>query len=222
LPNLRRLKVNKFRNVDPRLMQQFEKLSSLTVSSHTCALKFIPFIGAQLKELRISPTSLFVEDFLANIFNVCPNLESLELIRFSSHLNFQALSAPENLKLKKLHLTGNFSESTEFLNLLLRAAQLLEVKLEFSTKVDLGDLAASLSVGEIFQNMTRFELKCFGSRNTWKEEMAVFENVAKSVISFCPRLQTARFIFYGSDSEKNYEIVTNTSVIPFIKLLKEI
>jgi len=120
-------------------------------------------------------------------------------------------------------LCGQFSGAPEFLSFLLKAPFLekAELDLTYSSKEVFAHLATSISMGNMMQNLTDIEMGYYGPLE--KELLANFENVAKNIFAFCPKLQSAHFDFdIDSELRNKFDVETSSSITPFMNMFKEI
>jgi len=207
-------------------MINFKNLTSLDISCDQSSIQILDFIGHQLKELGIFMSFFEAGHWPFNVLKVlisCPNLENLVLFDFKGPVDLQVPVAAENLKLKKLNMCGNFNKAKGFLPLVLKAPGLEELKLSVFTKQDIATLTADVKKRAMLQNLMHIELDCYDDSADHRKNLLVpLENLAKSIVSCCPKLQTAYFEFDGLSADENYKTETNSSVAPFWNILKSI
>jgi len=223
LPNLRYLE-STYRIPEhlDRQFLDFRNLTTLEIPYEYHVLQILTHIGPQMKELKFKLNLGFVvenETFeLLVVLALCPNLETLEFLKFRGVVNLQGpVVLVESLKLKTLCLGGSFSETEGFLPFILSAPLLEDVTLEtlFIPKIDIGRVESLLSNGEILQNLTSvvFVNQMLGLLSNKGE----INTLAKHFVSFCPKLQRADFGF----SFGPLAAISPISLGPFQDLLTE-
>jgi len=223
MPNLRRLKTRKFpENLEPQLLLQFKSLTSLQIEFNLQTIPVLALLGPKLKELSLimMGNSSDSSDML-KVFVHCTKLEYFALLNFyRGTVDLEVPVLAENLKLKKVVLSGLFHQTEGFLPLLLKAPLLDEVKLgpiRFS-QTDVEAFTKNLSMGIMFQNLTKIELgPTLDSRTN---ALLDLESLAKSIVSFCPKLQTAFCDFGYKTFIEKFNKKPSKSVSPFLDLVK--
>jgi len=229
LPNLKLLSLEGFpNNVNPQLLLQLEGLTTLHMSYGRECFRILAHVGQKLKELRF-PVEIYLrcDSWPAlKVFELCPNLEIFEYYNFAQRVDFEVPLVAESLKLKKLHLRGDFSEAAGFLPLVLRAPLLEDVSLKFLrpfvARGEFETLIKHVSLGDMFKNLVKVQLGFFplGEDITLRDLLPHIENLAKHIISYCPKLETADFDFKTLSEDVSYK--ANNSVTPFHDVLKMI
>jgi len=226
------------------ILMQLKNFSSLQTEIGKDSLEGLTVIGDKLTELFLGGDSyegnLFVG--VLQLFVTCPNLEYLSILEFVGKVDFKVPLVPQNLKLKKLVLSGSFFHARGFLPLIFRAPLLEEVKMNsvFISKQDLQTFVAYLSVGIIFNNLTSIKIKARCAQvcrripsalkpgtPQAKDLLLAMEDFGKNVVAFCPKLRIANFDFSNLSVSGNKNIVNNDtenpgSAAPFVALVKMI
>jgi len=224
MPNLRRLAIGKFsKDWNPQLMRQFRNLNSLKIVLDKQSIAVLTLVGPQLRELCIKCPKRRLRDAclkVLKVFQLCPFLQVFELHSFKGSVDLAVPVLAEQLKLKKLVLTGDFRQAEGLLPLIVSAPRLEQVKLDYISfsRDDTVQLVNLVSEQSILQNLTSFELVAISfvdMGHSLTDQLLAMESVAKNIITFCPKLQTAQFDF-DSLNEGN----RNRSVLaPYLELM---
>jgi len=205
MPNLRHLIIDKVPvDSDLQLMKNLENLTSLTIESvDSRTIQLLSVVGPKLKELALKSVNVTLLGTLLQ----CPNLETLNIRYFdcrTTDLNIMPLFSAENLKLKKFVVEfGDFSKPEGFLPAIFKAPLLEEIKLETSEYFcdnDLESIISCLKMGSILQNLTYCNMKVAPVRYVHSSQM---DYLAKHIVSFCPKLETAKFAYSKIDQFLN-------------------
>jgi len=227
MPNLKFLwlKCSKF-PLTPELLPKFKNLTSLDITSQQNIHEILAPIGPKLKELSLRSSSTEQNSFsnFLKVLVVCPNLEVLYLKNFKGTVQDVKSTRPEfseKLKLRNLVLEGVFFYAGGLLTILFFAPLLEEVILDIGM-YNLGEvnlLVAFLEKGALLQNLTKFEanlqLEQYQSNRTSIVATSLMmgtEILARNMICFCPKLQTANLNFRYSDDDKD--------LTPYVNLVK--
>jgi len=226
-PNLRHLQTTYFpESVNPQLLLQLKNLAALEISYKKQTFKVLALIGLNLKELKFKWELKREKESsfdLLNVFAFCPNLENFEFLDFNGDINFQVPVLPENLKLKKLYLMGNFAQAEGFLPFILSAPLLEDIELNPSdaSQNDFQKLETLLASGLILQNATSVSMGGYFKRVS-TDLFFGLQSFAKNIISFCPTLKTAKFddILGWEEYENAFVDEAPCSIGPFLDLMQ--
>jgi len=224
----------------PGSLGHFEQLTSLEIPYGDNLIQaMLTSVGHQLKELCIYGNREKDVRFtkVLKIFTVCPNLESLAILDFLGPVERKVPVISQDLKLKKLSLSGNFYQPSGILPLILRAPYLEEVKMSdiMFSKLDVQKLMRYLAIGNMFQSLVNIEISLGPMKHFWyipsglyrgsplaKELRIALESLAKNIVSFSPMLQSTSFYFTTLTTIACYSVHANSSAAPFVDLLNTI
>jgi len=208
-------------------LDKFKNLTSLLMDIQENIHQILAPIGNQLKELSLHDTindpdrRMFVNVMKAII--VCPNLEHLHLRLFNGPVCLEEQVAPQNLKLKRLILEGDFCDAVGFLPILFRAPLLEEVDLWYFVfcKEEADMCINYLSERAMFQNVNNFKFKlCDEIQYMYRSAvMGDMEYFVRNIVSFCPRLERGYFNLFKRDDRLNYDF-KKSPLAPFMDLVK--
>jgi len=208
----------------PGLLPKFKNLTSLEITSQKNIHEILAPIGPKLKELSLRGSSTEENSFssLLKVLSVCPNLEVLYLKQFKGTVDdvkTTERSFIENLKLKKLVLEGVFLQPGGLFFVLFFAPLLEELILDlgFYCLADVHVLVQFLERGSLLQNLIKLDINARLEDYRSQGEYAVSalhmatEELARNMICYCPKLQTANIGICDEDDE---------NIAPFIDLVK--
>jgi len=219
MPNLQCLIIHSLpSDFEPQLFKNVLKnLTSLELYSDEYTIPILNIIGDKLKELAINDCES-QENMLQKVFELCTSLECLSFVNYCFHTEPPSQEDVENSKLRKLIWNGSFKPWV------LKAPLLEDVVLKtnwFDDKEDIKVLTNWLAMETVLRHLTKFEFTRSFPHEMDEQVHENLEKLAKHIICFCPKLQSAHFDLSDLSDDALYNTEMNSSITQFLDLVKQ-